>query len=263
MRNLDLNRLWAGAGRGLLIAVAGWIGGCASEDITPPMDMQLEQPDLSQPDPVDTFDSFDSPLCVPDGYISGRKTLSIQGLAPVRVVDSLELRDVRSRGMTMGWDTTSVETIGTPCATATDRTKCQNDVAARMPMDGFSWIYAPLGSRKYSYLVTTQGDSVAVIGDMAGVKDFLGPIDTPQEALFWVPVQKDPMWPTFRISCTGKAAGAIHEVADGYQVVAYTVYYPTYYQSIYYQHLLHVSRLGDVTVIQTKNLPPAYCVGCY
>lgn len=71
------------------------------------------------------------------------------------------------------------------------------------------------------------------------------------------------MWPTFRISCTGKAAGAIHEVADGYQVVAYTVYYPTYYQSIYYQHLLHVSRLGDVTVIQTKNLPPAYCVGCY
>ena len=257
MRSFDSNRRWLGAGRGFLIAVAAWMGGCVSEDVAPPMDMQSDPPDLGRSvPPVDTFDSFDSPLCVPDGFISGRRTLSIQGLALVRTVDSLEHRDVQNHSFSMNWETVSVETLGTPCASATDRVKCQSDVAALKPTTGFGSIYQQLGFQKHSYLVTTQGDSVGLIGDALGVKGFLGPIDTPQEALLLVRAQKDPMWPAFEISCTDKAAGAVHEVADGYQVVAYTTYNFTYKLPIFYQHLLQVTRSGDVTILQSKQFPP-------
>ena len=258
MRGLDLNRLLAGAGRGFLIAVAAWTGGCLPEDSTPSRDMPLEQPDLgpSMP-PIERFDSFDSPLCIPSPtqFNPTKKALSIGGLAPAGVVDSLEYRNVFTGNYGGTWTTESVETLGVVCATATDRAKCQSDVAALKPTTGFGCVNDIAGARLCSYLVTTAGDRVEVLGDLVSVKQFLGAIDTPQEALLLVRADREPAWPSFEISCNNKASGAVHAVEDGYQVVAYTSQIFQFYDHIYYQHLLHVTHAGDISIIQTKKVP--------
>ncbi len=71
---------------------------------------------------------------------------------------------------------------GTPCATATNKTKCQADLAA---LDsGSGWNRAGGGSQRPSsrYLVFTRGDQVGLVDTLDELATFLAPVDTVKDA---------------------------------------------------------------------------------
>jgi hypothetical protein len=104
-------------------------------------------------------------------------------------VDSLELRNQTDfSGTDAPPPITSMGTAGTPCATATNRSKCESDVAAFRSATGWnatSYYGGPV-QEQHRYGVTTKGDAIAAITEVAGLKDVVAPIDNPKDAALLV-----------------------------------------------------------------------------
>jgi hypothetical protein len=127
--------------------------------------------------------------CGPDttGYVPvecDNSQFSVRGLQPSVIPDVIELRSVSSRQFDPNATAMpfKVSTQGTPCATASQPATCQSSFDSLAPMSGFAAECLQLCIDYH--LATTKGDEVKAVATLDELKTFLGPIDTPQEALF-------------------------------------------------------------------------------
>lgn len=121
--------------------------------------------------------NLEKPACNSNG------SLSIVGLKPTRAVNYIELRTGFGRGQELGLPdggANVISTSGTKCETATNPAMCKTGLEALNSRSGF---YELCGQICVGYqLATSEGDLVTLIDTPQGFKDFLGPIDSPQEA---------------------------------------------------------------------------------
>ncbi|MDP3233372.1 MAG: ferritin-like domain-containing protein [Myxococcales bacterium] len=125
--------------------------------------------------------SLEKPACNPNGG------LSIVGLKPTRAVNYTELRTGFGRGQEFALADGGVNVIstsGTKCETATNQATCKTGLDVLNSRSGF---YELCGQICIGYqLATTEGDLVTLIDTPQAFRDFLGPIDAPQEAAWRV-----------------------------------------------------------------------------
>lgn len=126
--------------------------------------------------------SIEKPACNSNGG------LSVVGLKPTRPVNYTELRtDFGLRGQQLGLPDGGfnvISTSGTKCETATNQATCKTGLDALNSRSGF---YEFCGQICVGYqLATTEGDLVTLIDTPQGFRDFLGPIDSAQEAAWRV-----------------------------------------------------------------------------
>lgn len=95
----------------------------------------------------------------------------VAALTPATPVDYLELRLDYYPPRSNTREVVHAGTVGTPCATAKDRSKCASALAAAIPPK----------SGVGEYLVYTRGDEVKTVSGREAVP-FLAPIDGPEEA---------------------------------------------------------------------------------
>lgn len=125
--------------------------------------------------------SLEKPACNTNGG------LSVVGLKPTRPVNYTELRTGNGgRGDFNSSDGgfTVISTSGTKCETATNQATCKTGLDALNSRSGF---YELCGQICVGYqLATSEGDLVTLIDTPQGFRDFLGPIDSPQEVAWRV-----------------------------------------------------------------------------
>ncbi|MFO0736872.1 MAG: ferritin-like domain-containing protein [Labilithrix sp.] len=130
-----------------------------------------------------TVETFATNVCTPGaGY---------EFLAGVTIsnADSLELRDQVDTSGVEPPPFTSRGVTGEPCATATNKTKCLDELKA-FESDGW-----PIGGGgqlpMHRYAVTTKGDAIAAIKDPAGLTAVVAPIDNEKDAALLVAAKGD------------------------------------------------------------------------
>ncbi len=178
---------------------------------------------------VDTT-GYSAPLCTESGQ------LSLEGLAPSVIPDVMQLRSVSSfGGPDMREAPRLVSEVGTPCATASDQAACTSALAALAPADGFRKDCFQLCVDYH--LGTTRGDEVKAITTLDGLTAFLGPIDTPQEALLLVFANN------YDLQCGQLDRGAVRPVGTSFEVIA-TKGFACGEGTALTRHFLTVSREG-------------------
>lgn len=197
---------------------------------------------------------FESPTCDAQG-----NWLAVHGLNPAAPVDYVALRLVTSFGSLPDASTYSeIDSSGTACATASVQVTCQD--AAKHAGSGLT-LAESCGGPPYAcqhYLVTTKGDVVGTYTPGQGYLAFLGPIDTPAEALL-VAVQET--FGGYYAQCSNPELGSVRAVADGYEVVVTQMVKdcaPIQTDRV----LLHVAKDGTVTELR-RNIASVSmaCVG--
>jgi hypothetical protein len=152
------------------------------------------------------------------------------------------------------------------CATATDLAACQADVAvatdkANLPLAD----YYPMYGMSTRYVVTTRGNEVRKYQSRAELLQFLGPIDSAEDALLLLyydnhPVLCESSAPTSTF--TGIDASSVLELDDGFQVVSLA--YTGGCAGVKRERVtLHVASDGTVTEIAREIMADqmAGCVG--
>lgn len=172
--------------------------------------------------------AFDRPEC-------SNGVLSIGGLSPTKPVDYTELRVQSPR---IDDQPRALNSSGTRCATASDKAACEAAIGALVTQSGFLEACFQICSR-YS-LVTSSADTITPIDSQAALKAFLGPIDTPQEALLIAFAEG------YSISCQDKQRGAVKRVGDGFEVIG-TKGYACGVGTSVKQYLLGISATGEVS----------------
>jgi hypothetical protein len=148
---------------------------------------------------------YSAPECTENGE------LAVSGLAPSVIPDVVQLREVSNFGSDRQMPRL-VSQSGSVCATATDKPTCEASLAALAPASGFRQDCLQICLD--SHLATTKGDEVSAITTLDDLKAFLGPIDTPQEALLLVYANG------FNVRCGALDRGAVRPSGDGYDVIA-------------------------------------------
>lgn len=180
---------------------------------------------------VDTT-GYTAPLCSGSG-------LAVDGLAPSVIPDALQLRSVSSYGSpNMREAPFVVSQAGTACATATNQPACASALEALAPTVGFRQSCLQL-CMDY-HLATTLGDEVKAITSLEGLTSFLGPIDTPQEALLLAFASN------YDVSCTQLDRGAVRPSGTGFDLIV-TKGFACGEGTALTRHALRVSREGVVT----------------
>ncbi len=133
--------------------------------------------------------------------------------------------------------------VGTRCETATDRPACEAALDESSMVPG-------------NHLVTSDGDAVTRYGTPAEISTFLGDVNTAQEAVLVA-------WHAgYNVSCSDISAGAVRELADGWEVVGtqMTADCDPIETTTY---LLHVSPGAEITVLHSEvtSSTPGVCVG--
>ncbi|HEY6561387.1 MAG TPA: ferritin-like domain-containing protein [Polyangiaceae bacterium] len=144
---------------------------------------------------------------------------------------------------------------GTACQTASDVASCHTAIAAARDAVVLTQSCREPPQRCQHYLLTTQGDSVRTYLPGAGYLDFLGAIDTPQEARLVVHTNG---FSEFTIDCNEDLL--VREVADGYQVVVRTIgsSCPVRIDRV----LVHVARDGNLTGLRRNvHSQAGHCIG--
>lgn len=157
--------------------------------------------------------TFDRSIC--EGSIYAPLT----GVTPARPVDYMEMReeyDVRTaQPADGGLASLYVQAKeGTPCATATNKPRCEADLQSYRVQDANGQL-KPLGARMpgYTYLIYTRGDEVGVVRNAQQLGAFLDPVDTVKDAALVA------TWNGHGVRCGGKDARA---VPGGFQLVTTT-----------------------------------------
>ena len=131
------------------------------------------------------------------------------------------------------WSVEAVASVGERCAGASDLASCEAEV---------------LGGARQRYLVTTEGDEVVRYETDSAVRELLGRIDTPGEAvlLAW--------FDNRQLVCDDSRRGAVREVEGGYEVVATSVEGGCGSVEVRRRHLLFVSTDGVIREIGAEIL---------
>ena len=146
----------------------------------------------------------------------------------------------------------AVNQSGTLCEGAENEQACKTEFDDLVSDTGFGWHGHPADS--VYYLATNSKDSHETINTVEGVLDFLGTIDTKEDAILFARAN-DFFW-----SADKKENGAIREVEDGYElVVTELVSLCTPLQSD--RVLIHISSDGNVTELDREILSrePGVC----
>jgi hypothetical protein len=140
----------------------------------------------------------------------------VHGLNPATPVDYVSLRVASTFGdPALG---TVIDSVGTECKSAPDGGSCEASVATLAEdfrNDG--GVTESCGGPPYPcqhFLLTTTGDDARTWLPGAGYRDFLGPIDTPAEAILVVASET---YYGYGVNCGDPTVRA---VSDGYEVVA-------------------------------------------
>jgi len=135
--------------------------------------------------------------------------LSLDGISPATPVAYAELRT------TFTHDTSPprvVASLGTKCGDAPDAGACQ--AAFQALPDGGAFYEACFQICQQHSLATTAGATVRLIDTVEAWKDFLGPLDTAQEAALWA-------WSKgYSVQCgSNLSRGAVRQTATGFEVI--------------------------------------------
>ncbi|TSC25941.1 ferritin-like domain-containing protein [Corallococcus sp. Z5C101001] len=140
-------------------------------------------------------------------------------------------------------------TEGAVCATASDPRACESRLDTLEVQEGFPrtcGIYVDCGS---DFLTMTRGDEAAAFTSAAAVKELLGRIDTPQDAalLAFAAGYSLCEW-------TGDRHGKVRLLPDGTFSVIGTQGYPCGEGTALTQHVLAITRAGELTEKQRTVL---------
>ncbi|MGV3623525.1 MAG: ferritin-like domain-containing protein [Archangium sp.] len=163
----------------------------------------------------------------------------LTGLELPVIPDVMELRTVYNRQFDESTrSSTPSSRVGEVCKTATDKPTCEADFTALEPGGGFGEECSQLCVDYH--LATTRGDTVTAVASLEQLKTFLGPIDTPQEAMLIAFANK------FRVSCDDPTRGSAKADKGGWQVIA-TTGHTCGAGAALIRHYLHVSTEGELT----------------
>jgi hypothetical protein len=178
-------------------------------------------------------------------------TPSVEGLTPVRPVNYVELRTGFGRGQEFALadgGVNVISTTGSQCAGASAVATCQTGLAA---LNSRSAFYELCGQICEGYqLATTEGDLVTLIDTPQAFRDFLGPIDTPQEAAWRVFTEG------YRFSCSERPEQqptGVRAIDGGFEAVAQAGFACGRDTSLR-QYLLRVGADGSVIKIDEEVL---------
>jgi hypothetical protein len=172
----------------------------------------------------------------------------MKGLKPAEPVDYAAWRTI------VGVSANSVtdqQFDGMACATATDKTKCEQALAATQEGLEQTDNCGQIGACRH-YIVTTQGDTVKRYATREQVLSFLGPLDSSQDVLLLL------YYDDWQLNCERTL---VREEPDGYQVsvVQMTSSCPVALDLVQ----VHVTADGTVTELSREGIPQTgnVCVG--
>ncbi|HMJ14544.1 MAG TPA: hypothetical protein VK524_24195 [Polyangiaceae bacterium] len=207
------------------------------------------------------LDEFEPPAC------AGGRWNATAGLNPAAPADYVALRLVYGQrsadgGVSPSPEFTALAETGTACATATNEPACEQALAAvgsGLTLNQACYIGFPAAPCQH-YLVTTAGDSVRRLLPGHEYLQFLGPIDTPAEALLLV---TDDTHDGYQVECNTPDLSSVRAVGDGYEVVARKPSYTPGSCNVTMQRVLvHVSREGAIRVLRSNVASNAWgCLG--
>ncbi|MEM8607972.1 MAG: ferritin-like domain-containing protein [Myxococcota bacterium] len=133
--------------------------------------------------------------------------------------------------------------VGTPCRTEEDAASCQEQVEG-------------VKNGSPPRLITTRGAEVTTYVGEEALLEFLGPVDTPQEAMLVA------FFDWFSVRCNDPSVGAVRLAADGYDVVA-TKITAECDPIIETRYLLHVGSDGQITELDSEAYSVEFglCIG--
>jgi len=190
---------------------------------------------------------FEPVACRDDG---GTQYLS--GLQPAAAADYLELREP---SRPEGGEPRTLESFGARCARATDRAACEAKIAAATSPRGFMPGECVQICQE-STLIVNAGDTVTVLSSKKDVRAWLGPIDTPEEAVLLVALEN------YNVGCGDDEYGGVRRKGNGYEVLAtrYTSDCAPIEKTLF---VLRVDADGNVREVKSEVIEsmPNACIG--
>lgn len=175
-----------------------------------------------------------APTCT-DGSWQAAEGLSLQGAHDY--VGVLEYQGFAPEAWVIDED-------GTPCAGASDAAACE---ASRADI---------LANTYGRYVLTTTGDVARAHDSDEEMRELLGPIDTPSEALLRV-------WQSgYNVRCDDLSRSGVREVEGGYEVVATSSRGGCGEPVIITRHLFFVETDGTMTSLATEDIERIDDPGC-
>ncbi len=161
------------------------------------------------------------------------KRVLLEGLRPAVPVDGIELRAVDPRTGA----STLLETVGRPCASAQDVDACRKALSeTKLPPN--RWRIGTTDCAMtgcMNVLVVSRGDVRTVIDGRGALVEFLGPIDTPEEAVLLAQTYD------YQIGCATDGNSGVRASADGGFDVLATIDQGCGHVE---RHLVHFARDG-------------------
>ncbi len=180
------------------------------------------------------------------GYQCSENGAALTGLNLPVIPDVMELRTVWNRQFSDNQEAPRASgRVGEVCATATDKPVCETAFNALAPDAGFADECFQLCVDYH--VATTRGDDVSAVASLEQLKIFLGPIDTPQEAMLIAFAHK------FRLSCDDLAKGSATPSGSGWDVLA-TSGFACGEGTALVRHYLHVTSEGVLTEERSEIL---------
>jgi hypothetical protein len=192
-------------------------------------------------------ENFEPVACKADGF-----TEYLAGAKPKNPADHIELRQIE--GPSGGMKRT-IDAAGKKCAKAIDKAACEAKVAAATSVKGF-----PLGQCTdvcaFHILVVNTGDEVTVVDTTDGAQAWLGPIDTPADAVLAASLAG------YNIPCNQPEMGGVRPAGSTYEVLGskLTAACAPVEQTLY---VLGVSADGKVTEVESEVIDSqsGACIG--
>ncbi|XXX73154.1 ferritin-like domain-containing protein [Sorangium sp. So ce134] len=195
---------------------------------------------------IDTS-GFDSIPCASDG-----RTPYLAGVEPGAPADYVELRRSASPGDTTA---SAIESVGEKCSGATDRPACEEKIAAAASSKGFR-LGDCVDSCPDHLLIVNTGDEVTALDTRDAVKAWLGPVDTPADAVLAASLAG------YTVRCSKPDEGGVRPAGDAYEVLAtrYTEICDPIERTLY---VLAVGAGGDVQELESEVIESqsGACVG--
>lgn len=175
---------------------------------------------------------FDADVC------SNEQRNELDGVTPAVAVDYLEVRSDADPAKPVA----VIARRGVPCATATDKPRCESTLATLRPSD----IAAPKreAPRDRRYLVFTRGDEIGTIKTPEEARRFLAPFENAKDAALLVTEFSE-----HRIQCGGNN---VRTDGDAFELFTNTGTGCGEDEDIN-AHVLRVSRDGLLAIVETDE----------
>ncbi len=168
----------------------------------------------------------------------------LEGVTPSSPVDYLEVRSENDlSGMPPTGPVNVIAKRGTPCATAKDKSVCENKLAALRP----TGLQSPKAFDHFEgrYLVFTRGDEVGAITTADDLRTFLAPFENPKDgALLLLEFTEH------RISCDGANVRAVGSGFEFRTETGFACGEGTHSDA----NVVSIASTGGLAVIETERL---------